>query len=58
VDDSSSHVFEDMKECFITSESGKIIIGEIVDLEKPDFHELYQELKKRANNTFWDRKNE
>lgn len=52
-DESSSHVFEDIKECFITSESGKIIVGEIADLDKPDFHELYQQLKERANSVFW-----
>ncbi len=52
----SSHVFEDLNECFTTSCEGKIIIGEIANLEKPDFYELYEQLKVRAKNEFWSRK--
>lgn len=52
----SSHVFEDLKECFTSEYEGKIIIGEIADLEKPDFHELYDDLTKRAKNEFWKKR--
>ncbi|MHA1297905.1 MAG: thiamine pyrophosphate-dependent enzyme [Candidatus Helarchaeota archaeon] len=55
-DEVSSHVFEDLNECFITGCQGKIIIGEITNLEKPDFHQLYNELKVRAKIEFWKKR--
>ncbi|MBD3230176.1 MAG: 2-oxoacid:ferredoxin oxidoreductase subunit beta [Candidatus Lokiarchaeota archaeon] len=52
----SSHIFKDINECFTASSEGKIIVGEIADLNKPDFHQLYKKLKVRAKNEFWERK--
>ena len=52
----SAHVFKDLNECFTAHYEGKIIIGEITDLEKPNYHQLYEELKVRAKNEFWKRK--
>jgi len=52
----SAHVFEDLDECFTTRYQGKLIIGEITDLEKPDYHTLYKQLKERARNEFWDKR--
>lgn len=50
----SGRVFEEIDECFTTRYQGKLIIGEITDLEKPDYHTLYNQLKKRARNEFWE----
>jgi len=55
-DETSSHIFKDIKESFIVDHYGKIIIGEISDLDKPDFHTLYEELRMRAKNEFWKNK--
>lgn len=55
-DDLSSHVFEDLNACFTADCQSKIIIGEIADLEKPDFHTLYEKLKERAKVEFWKRR--
>ncbi|MHA1309452.1 MAG: thiamine pyrophosphate-dependent enzyme [Candidatus Helarchaeota archaeon] len=52
-DETSSHLFSSLEECFITDHEGKIIIGEIVDIDKPDFHVLYKKLKEAAKNEFW-----
>ncbi|MFX1452493.1 MAG: thiamine pyrophosphate-dependent enzyme [Promethearchaeota archaeon] len=52
----SSHVFNDLNACFTADCQGKLIIGEIVDLVKPDFYELYKELKERAKNEFWKKR--
>jgi len=52
----SAHVFKDLNECFTAHYEGKIIIGEIIDLEKPNYHHLYEELRVRAKNEFWERK--
>ncbi|MHA1145010.1 MAG: thiamine pyrophosphate-dependent enzyme [Candidatus Helarchaeota archaeon] len=40
------------------SKAGKILIGEFSDLYKSDFHELYEEMKKRAKKQFWAAKDE
>ncbi|NVM03675.1 MAG: 2-oxoacid:ferredoxin oxidoreductase subunit beta [Candidatus Helarchaeota archaeon] len=53
----SAHVFENLNACFTADCDGKIIIGEIADLEKPDFHQLYNELKERAKIEFWKKRN-
>ena len=50
--ETSSHIFKDLDECFTAHYEGKIIIGEIADLDKPDYHQLYNELKDRAKNEF------
>lgn len=50
----SGRVFEEIDECFTTRYQGKLIIGEITDLEKPDYHTLYNQLKERARNEFWE----
>ncbi len=55
-EEESSHVFEDLNACFTTDSQGKIIIGEIVDLIKPDFYQLYKKLKERAKNAFWKKR--
>jgi len=55
-DEASGRVFGDLRECFTAECQGKVIVGEIVDQEKPDFHELYQELKERAKSEYWERK--
>ncbi len=55
-DETSGRVFHDLRECFTTESQGKLIVGEIADQEKPDFHELYAQLKERAKNEFWERK--
>jgi 2-oxoglutarate ferredoxin oxidoreductase subunit beta len=54
-DEASGRVFHDLEECFTAECRGKLIVGEIVDLEKPDFHELYAQLKARAKNDYWER---
>ena len=51
-----SHVFKDLNECFTTDCEGKIIIGEITDLDKPDYHQLYENLKERSKNEFEKRR--
>ena len=56
-DETSARVIKDLTECFTADYTGKIIVGEIVDKEKPSFHELYQELKERSQNDFRQRKN-
>ncbi|MFX1339218.1 MAG: thiamine pyrophosphate-dependent enzyme [Promethearchaeota archaeon] len=48
----SAHVFKDLNECFTAHYEGKIIVGEIADLEKPNYHQLYEELRVRARNEF------
>ncbi|MHA1380684.1 MAG: thiamine pyrophosphate-dependent enzyme [Candidatus Helarchaeota archaeon] len=55
-DEVSSHIFEDLNACFTEDCHGKIIVGEIVDLEKPDFHQLYEQLKWRAKSEFWNKR--
>jgi 2-oxoglutarate ferredoxin oxidoreductase subunit beta len=55
-DEYSGHVFEELDECFTTRYQGKLIIGEITDLEKPDYHTLYRKLKERARNEFWEQR--
>ena len=55
-DDVSAHVFDDLNACFTVDCEGKIIIGEIVDLDKPNFLQLYDELKERAKNEFRKRR--
>ncbi len=57
-DEYSSHVFEDLDECFTARYQGKLIIGEIADLEKPDYHTLYKQLKERITNEFWEKQAE
>ncbi len=52
-DEYSAHVFEDLSECFTTQYEGKIIVGEIANQEKPDFHQLYEQLRERVRNEFW-----
>ncbi|MBD3213374.1 MAG: 2-oxoacid:ferredoxin oxidoreductase subunit beta [Candidatus Lokiarchaeota archaeon] len=55
-DELSSHVFKNLNECFTAQDEGKIIVGEITDLDKPDYHELYRELKERSINEFWKKR--
>jgi hypothetical protein len=56
--DTSSHVFKDLNDCFTAHYEGKIIVGEIADRQDiEDYHELFKELKKRAKNEFWAKKN-
>ena len=50
----SGRVFEEIDECFTTRYQGKLIIGDITDLEKPDYHTLYNQLKERARDEFWE----
>jgi 2-oxoglutarate ferredoxin oxidoreductase subunit beta len=57
-DETSSHVFKDLNDCFTAHYEGKIIVGEIQDLDRPDYHELYEGLKKRAINEFWEKRRE
>lgn len=57
-DEYSSHVFKDLDECFTARYQGKLIIGEITDLEKPDYHTLYNELKERVMNDYWKNRSE
>ena len=52
----SSHIFQNIEECFTAEYQGKIIVGEITDIEKPNFHILYKELINRAKNEFLERK--
>ncbi|KON26346.1 2-oxoglutarate synthase [miscellaneous Crenarchaeota group archaeon SMTZ-80] len=54
--ETSARMFKDLNECFTGDYLGKIIIGEIVDVEKPSFHELYKQLKERSLNEFWKNK--
>ena len=54
-DDTSANVFKDLNECFTAHYEGKIIIGEIANIDKPDYHQLYEELKMRATNEFWEK---
>ncbi|MBD3254397.1 MAG: 2-oxoacid:ferredoxin oxidoreductase subunit beta, partial [Candidatus Lokiarchaeota archaeon] len=56
--DFSSHVFKNLNECFTAHCEGKLLIGEIADLDKPDYHNLYQELKERARDEFWKAREE
>ena len=42
-DDPSGHVFKDLNESFTAQWKGKIIVGEITDLNKRNFHQLYEE---------------
>jgi len=55
-DETSARVLKDYNESFTGTHEGKIIIGEIVDIEKPSFNELYKELKETSKNEFWERK--
>jgi 2-oxoglutarate ferredoxin oxidoreductase subunit beta len=55
-DDPSGRVFKDLNECFTAQWKGKIITGEITDLEKKNYHQLYEELKENARNEFWKRR--
>ncbi|MHA1804629.1 MAG: thiamine pyrophosphate-dependent enzyme, partial [Promethearchaeota archaeon] len=55
-DEYSSHVFRDLSECFTAHYEGKIIIGEITNLEKPDFHQLYEQMRERIKNEFWEKR--
>ncbi|MFX1393954.1 MAG: thiamine pyrophosphate-dependent enzyme [Promethearchaeota archaeon] len=55
-DSTSAHLFKNLNECFTAHYEGKIIVGEIVDLDKPDYHQLYNDLKMRANNEFWKKR--
>ncbi len=48
----SAHVFKDLHECFTAQYEGKIIVGEIIDKEKPNYHQLYEDLRVRARNEF------
>jgi len=52
-DETSCHIFENFNECFITDNKGKIVVGEFVDIDKPDYHILYEKLRERAKNEFW-----
>jgi 2-oxoglutarate ferredoxin oxidoreductase subunit beta len=54
----SAHVFKDLDECFTAHYEGKIIVGEIADRQDiDDYHDLYDDLKKRARNEFWEKRN-
>jgi hypothetical protein len=55
-DDPSGRVFKDLNECFTAQWKGKIITGEITDLEKKNYHQLYEELRENARNEFWKRR--
>jgi 2-oxoglutarate ferredoxin oxidoreductase subunit beta len=55
-DQTSGRVFHDLDECFTVECKGQLIVGEIVDIEKPDFHELYVQLKARAKKEFQTRR--
>ncbi|MFX0029949.1 MAG: thiamine pyrophosphate-dependent enzyme [Candidatus Hermodarchaeota archaeon] len=55
-DETSARVFKDLNESFTSTHEGKIIIGEITDIEKPSFNELYKILKETSQNEFWERK--
>jgi len=56
-DETSARVFKDLNECFTADYVGKIIVGEIADVEnKPAFRELYKELKERSQSEFWEEK--
>ncbi len=58
LDETSARVFNDYNECFTADYTGKIIIGEITDIDKPSFHDLYHNLKERSLNEFWNTKGE
>lgn len=54
-DETSARVFKDLNECFTEDYVGKIIVGEIVDVEKkPPFSELYKILKEKSQSEFWE----
>jgi len=55
-DEPSARVFKDLNECFTAHYEGKIIIGEITDLDKPDYHQLYKALRERVKNEFWEKR--
>ncbi|MFO7933162.1 MAG: thiamine pyrophosphate-dependent enzyme, partial [Bacteroidales bacterium] len=55
-DEYSSHVFKDLDECFTARYQGKLIVGEITDLDKPDYHTLYKQLKEKIKNEFWEKR--
>jgi 2-oxoglutarate ferredoxin oxidoreductase subunit beta len=55
-DETSARVLKDYYEPFTGTHEGKIVIGEIVDIEKPSFNELYKELKEISRNEFWQKK--
>ncbi|MHA1269004.1 MAG: 2-oxoacid:ferredoxin oxidoreductase subunit beta [Candidatus Helarchaeota archaeon] len=55
-DETSCYVFNSIEQSFTTDYEGKIIIGEIVNIDKPDFHVLYKKLKERARSEFWKSK--
>ena len=55
-DDPSSRVFKDLNESFTAQWKGKIIVGEITDLDKRNYHQLYEELREYARNEFWERR--
>ncbi|MFW9949437.1 MAG: thiamine pyrophosphate-dependent enzyme [Candidatus Thorarchaeota archaeon] len=55
-DETSARVFDDYNECFTANYTGKIIIGEIQNIEKPSFHDLYQNLKERSRTEFWEKR--
>jgi len=57
-DEYSSHIFKDLDECFTARYQGKLIIGEITDLDKPDYHTLYSQLKERIINEYWNKRSE
>ncbi|MHC1591670.1 MAG: thiamine pyrophosphate-dependent enzyme [Candidatus Helarchaeales archaeon] len=46
--DESCDLFE-----IIQSKTGKFLIGEFCDLTRADYHELYEQMKKRAKEAFW-----
>jgi 2-oxoglutarate ferredoxin oxidoreductase subunit beta len=54
-DETSARVFKDLNECFTADYVGKIIVGEIADIEKkPSFSELYKNLKEKSQSEFWE----
>jgi 2-oxoglutarate ferredoxin oxidoreductase subunit beta len=42
----------------VQSQRGKLLIGEFCDLYKPDYHELFENMKIRAKKQFWAARNE
>ena len=55
-DETSARVLKDYQESFTGTYEGKIIVGEIVDIEKPSFNELYRKLKETSKNEFWEKR--
>lgn len=53
----SARVFKNLNDCFTDNYVGKIIIGEVTDFDKPTFHQLYKELKKRSINEHKEKQN-